>query len=103
MSKRPKRWILERVDDPADFTGDAATTTQIETVFLHVEPMSGSEPQREEKHSPETVLKMTCRYRPTIAQGMQFRRDSRVIFIESIIDPGEAHRKMVLSGVEVHG
>lgn len=87
---------------PDGMGGNTGTATDVTGVPARVEPLEG----REQLQAMETGMvrphRFTLRYRSGMTGAKQIVYDSRTFDIQSVVDPEEKHRELVILADEVN-
>jgi len=95
-------WIQEPVWSAASASGEKTVSRwdNVAEVWASIEPLSGREYWAAAQAQSSVTHRVTIRYREGINQTMRVLFGTRELYIESIIDPREAHRFLELVCVE---
>lgn len=98
-----KRITLQQQTEEQDASGQLLDNwADIATVWAAIEPLSGREFFAAQQVNSEVTTKIRIRYRDGIKAYMRIKYGERIFDIQSVIDPKEQHKELVLMCREVN-
>lgn len=95
--KLNRRVTIQSRSEPLDGYGDAkAVWSTVDTVWAHVQPMSGTEKAEAQSFGADVSMQVTIRYRDDVTPKNRLLLGSRVLEIVSARDEDERHEALVL-------
>jgi len=98
IGKMNKRIIIQRIKtSPQNAYGEPIDEWEtFATVWASIEPLQASEFWAQEQIQSEIKIRIRIRYLSGVTSKMRVLHGERILVIESVIEPKEAHKEMQL-------
>lgn len=93
--------IRTNTQTPDPMGGYTETPTDIENIPARIEPLEGNEQLRAMQTGMTAPHRFTLRYRSDVQGASTLLYDGRTFDIQSVVDPEEKHRELVILADEV--